>query len=703
MNKSPLLRTVLFVFLAALGLVAIIGTGGGGGGDTTPGNTAPAVTIITPAAGSSFHRGDSVTFAGTVTDQEDGNIASSLAWNSNLDGAIGSGAAFATTTLSVGTHTITAAVTDSGGLPGSDVITVTVDIPAVETPQITTVEGSYATEVTLATTTVGATLYYTIDGSAPTPLSPEYSGPFTLTSSATVKAYGVLAEYNDSAMAHAGITVNEGVFLQNDSTSQGFVIIEAENFQTNTARSGFKWHPSFNPLFTGLSAMTTTGYGKISANYAADSPRMEYQINFVTAGTHYLWLRVQGPEVLDLESLPNIRQHGIHVGLDGQEEDVQFAPTSSWTWVEAPTPVTVNPPGIYTLQIWMRESLAVIDKVVLTTDAAYTPTGAGPAESEQIMCAAPCVRISDPREDHLQSDLNISVSADVNFDDDLHTDWQVKFRLDGGDERIVAGPPFNTVFTNAGKSEHTIEAIIVDDSDQEVGAADNDTAMNVGVGDYYVAFGDSITTGLDDDDISDNISMDARNSGGGYEPVLNDLLSGNPLMSYPNIAANEGFPGDKSTDGLVRIPDVLARHPGAMHFLVLFGTNDAQVSSPVPSGLGCSGAACNGTFKGNMQQIIDAIISAGKEASLAKIPVALRNCSTCPPYQDPDVGLKNEIIKEYNLVVDELVTENAITITPPDFYSYFLVNYLTEYASWVHPNGIGYRSMATLWEQALTP
>ncbi len=92
-----------------------------------PGNTAPTVTITAPADGSSFDEGTSVTFSGFASDAEDGDLTSSLVWNSDLDGQIGTGGSFSTSTLSVGTHTITASVTDSGGLSGSDSITVTIN------------------------------------------------------------------------------------------------------------------------------------------------------------------------------------------------------------------------------------------------------------------------------------------------------------------------------------------------------------------------------------------------------------------------------------------------------------------------------------------------------------------------------------------------------------------------------------------------
>ncbi len=94
-----------------------------GGG---PGNTAPVVTITAPANGTSVAQGTSVTFSGTANDAEDGAIAASLTWTSSINGIFGSGASFSSSSLAVGTHTITAAVTDSGGLPGSAAITLTV-------------------------------------------------------------------------------------------------------------------------------------------------------------------------------------------------------------------------------------------------------------------------------------------------------------------------------------------------------------------------------------------------------------------------------------------------------------------------------------------------------------------------------------------------------------------------------------------------
>jgi len=95
-------------------------------------NDAPVVSISTPANDSTFNLGDSILFAGSASDTEDGDLTAGLTWSSSIDGPIGSGGSFSTTTLSAGTHTITASVTDSGSKTGTDSISVTVIDPTAE-------------------------------------------------------------------------------------------------------------------------------------------------------------------------------------------------------------------------------------------------------------------------------------------------------------------------------------------------------------------------------------------------------------------------------------------------------------------------------------------------------------------------------------------------------------------------------------------
>jgi hypothetical protein len=94
-------------------------------------NTAPTVTISAPAVGTSVTGGTSINFSGSASDKEDGNLSAAVSWRSSVDGQIGTGASFSRT-LTAGSHTITASVTDSRGASSSRQTTVTVTAPVTE-------------------------------------------------------------------------------------------------------------------------------------------------------------------------------------------------------------------------------------------------------------------------------------------------------------------------------------------------------------------------------------------------------------------------------------------------------------------------------------------------------------------------------------------------------------------------------------------
>jgi len=97
-------------------------------------NSAPSITISHPLDGADVEEGDTVLFAANVSDEEDDDNTLGLIWMSNLDGSFGAGTiddsgyvGFTTTTLSLGTHIVTATVTDSGGLESNAMVVITVD------------------------------------------------------------------------------------------------------------------------------------------------------------------------------------------------------------------------------------------------------------------------------------------------------------------------------------------------------------------------------------------------------------------------------------------------------------------------------------------------------------------------------------------------------------------------------------------------
>lgn len=106
---------------AGLPLIMPLDESGTGGG-----NTAPVVQILAPADGSSFNDGDTINFVASAIDAEDGDLGYDINWSSDLDGNFGTGDDISVT-LSLGTHVITASVTDSGGFAGSESVGVIVN------------------------------------------------------------------------------------------------------------------------------------------------------------------------------------------------------------------------------------------------------------------------------------------------------------------------------------------------------------------------------------------------------------------------------------------------------------------------------------------------------------------------------------------------------------------------------------------------
>ncbi len=187
---------------------------GGGGGDNTP----PSVSINSPANNASFPSGTLINFSGSASDAEDGNLTGSLVWTSSRDGQIGTGGSFSVV-LSDGTHTITASVTDAGGLTGSASITVVVEPASGGTVSVTSLAGSSSTinknfwratvVVTISPAMSGAVVTGAWSSGSTVTCTTGTSGQCTVT--VTVRSTTSSISYTVSNVALAGYTYVPGV------------------------------------------------------------------------------------------------------------------------------------------------------------------------------------------------------------------------------------------------------------------------------------------------------------------------------------------------------------------------------------------------------------------------------------------------------------------------------------------------------------
>ena len=119
------------------------------------------------------------------------------------------------------TKTVRAIATKTGmtnSAAASKSVTVSRVATPVISPSTTTFSGTLS--VTLSSTS-GATIYYTIDGSAPTASSPIYNGAITLNSTTTVKALAVKIGMSNSSTATKVYTLQQPAYAIGDTGPAG--------------------------------------------------------------------------------------------------------------------------------------------------------------------------------------------------------------------------------------------------------------------------------------------------------------------------------------------------------------------------------------------------------------------------------------------------------------------------------------------------
>jgi hypothetical protein len=88
-------------------------------------------------------------------------------------------------------------------------------------------ESATAVQVTLATATAGAKIYYTVDGSTPSASSTEYTAPFNVSSTATLKVIAIAGGQVSSAVISAAFVINGAVATPTFSPVAGAVALNA--------------------------------------------------------------------------------------------------------------------------------------------------------------------------------------------------------------------------------------------------------------------------------------------------------------------------------------------------------------------------------------------------------------------------------------------------------------------------------------------
>ncbi|MCH8118822.1 MAG: discoidin domain-containing protein [Planctomycetes bacterium] len=173
-----------------------------------------------------------------------------------------------------------------------------------------------------------------------------------------------------------GVTVSADAGTDAFQEVGGMVVMEGENFHAadgRTDENNYEWRISNTQAgFVGTGYVDTPGPKGTNGEWA-NACEVTYEIKFSTPGQYSVWVR---------RYALNNATNSCRVGLDGGQDlrEQVNSDYNQWIWklVEGTIEVTAGP---HTFNLRRRESEYKVDRILLTTDSAYTPTGDGPPES----------------------------------------------------------------------------------------------------------------------------------------------------------------------------------------------------------------------------------------------------------------------------------------------------------------------------------
>ena len=252
----------------------------------SPTGTQPVITNVTPptliplpidqrqlitVSGTGFNAGSTLNFISALGSSYTGRVPTYDPTSGTLGYYISVGTAQGQWTVQVVTYGV-----------ASDPYTFMVSTAApVATPTISPNGGSYSNsiQVTLSTSTAGAALHYTLDGSDPTTASPLYVSALTLSNSVTLKARGFASGIPNSSVASASFTVTATPAAPAITSVSPSVLQPSTNIQTiSIYGSGFLsgcllyfYDPSGNLVQNNQTVYLTSGWLDYGLNVSAKS------------------------------------------------------------------------------------------------------------------------------------------------------------------------------------------------------------------------------------------------------------------------------------------------------------------------------------------------------------------------------------------------------------------------------------------------
>jgi hypothetical protein len=245
----------------------------------------PAPPVIQQVATPTFSEA-----TGTYTSAQTVSLACSTVGSSiyyTIDGSIPStGSTMYTVPISVATTETITALAVAAGLVASiiaySVYTINIPPPVVATPMFIPAAGTYTTvqSVAISCSTVGSTIYYTLDGSTPSTSTTLYVGAISVGITETINAIAVAPSMTNSVIASSPYIINLPIVVATPTFSVAagtYTVAQSVFINCTTASSSIYYTldgstpTTGSTLYTGVISVGTTETVKALAVAAGDT------------------------------------------------------------------------------------------------------------------------------------------------------------------------------------------------------------------------------------------------------------------------------------------------------------------------------------------------------------------------------------------------------------------------------------------------
>jgi putative metal-binding protein len=162
--------------------------------------------------------------------------------------------------------------------------------------------------------------------------------------------------------------------LNGPTGATDFVFVEAEQAQANVPKNGKSWTSDTTSNFSGTNALIATpnsGTSVSATNAPTQSPRLDFQVNFLSAGNYFVWVRMFGANNGD-DSL----YVGVNATAGAAADGTVLAPANPqgqgfWVWARS---ASFNlTAGTKFVSVFMREDGTRVDAIAISKDGNNLP------------------------------------------------------------------------------------------------------------------------------------------------------------------------------------------------------------------------------------------------------------------------------------------------------------------------------------------